>query len=410
MTAPAEPKKSPIRLKRRGSKPEPGLDSLRDRQADKPLDIVGHLTLENLPIGQKDVIAQALKRMEGERYRRYYKREGERAAMENLLADALRAVNEARGWELSPETYDIALFFAALDHQHLDSATRRLHHGAGFVIAAIHDELRQSEHGKDLPELDFILAQSSYLDAMTERKATVHKFTGLYNDPDTVRDRVLTERDRLQSEGDHNEVMLIVEVDFVHFKDLNTAYGNDTVDMEVLIPLGDELRRRFRSHDIRCHINGDEFTFIFTRIVSQDAERMLKHVQQVFEQCQYGETIRKNSIKVRVGGAILQKTDLDQIPATDARKFVSQLRSRALAACKTVKKRNNREGDTNRVALWDATMEGDQEMAWELKADAVRRDNSTAIDDIRSTFGNQAADVFQLGLEQALRDAGKQTR
>ena len=53
MTDPVKPRK-PIRLRRRDPEPEPGIDSLRERQLISPLDIVGRLTLEHLPANQRD--------------------------------------------------------------------------------------------------------------------------------------------------------------------------------------------------------------------------------------------------------------------------------------------------------------------------------------------------------------------
>ncbi|EKD79579.1 MAG: hypothetical protein ACD_41C00031G0004 [uncultured bacterium] len=387
---------SPIGLPRLGS---------RERRDKSMGEMISHLTLETLPDEQQDIVERALKRMGGERSRSYFNRDHDRLAAEALLQSALEAVRKTRGWKLGLKEYDITLLYASLDHRNLDKGLLALHHGAGLVVATIHDELRERGGGY-LAELNTNLAQASHHDATLERKAMYNKKTGLHNDPDTVRDRFVAERDRLLREGTPDEVMVVVEVDIMHFKELNSRFGNGVVDQQVLAPLGKELQDGFRSYDIRCHFGGDEFTLILSRVKQNEVNKMLKHIQAVVENCRYGEKITANTIQARIGAVVFTGDDLKKIPTVSSKDFVDRLRERPLLAAEEVKRRMTR-GDHMQIAVWDETMTADKEIAWEVWADTVMRANSTVMADLRNKFGDVAADVFKENLRKAIAQTGQ---
>jgi len=118
-------------------------------------------------------------------------------------------------------------------------------------------------------------------------------------------DRVLHEvvSERLAAESGHALGLLILDID--HFKVFNDTHGHQLGD-EVLVSVGEALRKNVRSTDLAARYGGEEFIVILPNTTMLElravAERLRKAIEGV-DISHDGETLR---VTASFGGACLQ--------------------------------------------------------------------------------------------------------
>lgn len=72
--------------------------------------------------------------------------------------------------------------------------------------------------------------------------------------------------------------LIVVMIDFDHFKKFNDTYGHDAGD-EILRAFGSLLKTKIREADIACRYGGEEFTLILPDVSLNDAHRRMEELQ-----------------------------------------------------------------------------------------------------------------------------------
>jgi len=110
------------------------------------------------------------------------------------------------------------------------------------------------------------LTEIEQLQTQLREQAIRDYLTGLYNRRylDETMEREIARSNR---EAHHLSVVIM---DIDHFKGVNDVYGHQAGD-EVLVALGDLLKKNSRSSDIACRYGGDEFVVVMPNAVAKDA-------------------------------------------------------------------------------------------------------------------------------------------
>ena len=103
------------------------------------------------------------------------------------------------------------------------------------------------------------LLQAGASERHAHRLAYHDALTGLPNRAG-FRERLRLMIDRAQNDGAVN--LAVVAVDLDRFKVLNESLGHDVAD-EILVQLGDRIRRQLRAHDLLARVGSDEFALAF---------------------------------------------------------------------------------------------------------------------------------------------------
>lgn len=374
----------------------------RKRRAVDPAD---ELTLENLPEADREIVQEALRLSEREKLRIYHGRMEERRQDQALLESIFAQLKTERGINLTLQQFHVAQMYAALDHARVvDPVQRRLHYVAGMIVEAVDERVREllpdGSEQLNRGELNADVALDHYHTAKLQHEVNRDDLTGLLNKREAIHDRFVIERDRFIREADPDEVMLVVEIDIIKFKQLNDDLTNDVVDSDVLTPLGRTFSQHFRGNDIRCRLGGDEFTIIFNRVKQAAVNDLLKNVLNVIESAKYGKAVDGRKITARVGAKAMTREDVQMIPTKEAESCIKALRRPALIAAAQVKRLMSK-GGTKQVLLWTAEMDNNEQDLQAVMIDDFMRENSAAIARIRKRYGDKIALIFEEDIKRA---------
>lgn len=133
-------------------------------------------------------------------------------------------------------------------------------------------------------------------------------------------------KERLKDSEREKDLLLIVDVDY--FKQFNDTYGHICGD-EVLIYLGEQLKKNFRKEDVLCRWGGDEFLlYIFGGAEHPEAIRKKCRMLQKSMNA-YSYEGRDIPVTLSIGGAaVREKTLEDAFKSADEALYIVKKRGR----------------------------------------------------------------------------------
>ncbi len=156
-----------------------------------------------------------------------------------------------------------------------------------------------------------------------EQMAATDALTGLFNRRhfNVVVEQLFAESSR------YNTDLTCVLIDLDEYKQLNDGYGHQVGD-QVLVIVGEILRRSVRKSDVAARYGGDEFVLLLPHIDSGEASRLVERIREDYRR-QTANLLKKDrGMSMSIGAACVSQnrptSAADLIALTDAALYVSK--------------------------------------------------------------------------------------
>lgn len=225
-----------------------------------------------------------------------------------------------------------------------------------------------------------------------EQASQIDPLTGLIRSPDAVAKRFEIERQHFFRDAEPDEVLVWVEIDLDHFKELNTELTHSIVDNHILKPLAKRLEDGLRGTDVVCRLGGDEFSVILNNVKKTDLENVLQKIQALIKE-PFSTPKGERSISASIGALAMDRTDLAGFSGTSPAIFMEGAREKTDMAVESVKQRG-KDGYT--IYSPDLKALSDTETVY---AGRYVRALFHEIARVREELGHAAADQLQKDIE-----------
>lgn len=232
-------------------------------------------------------------------------------------------IDETTKFGMQTAVYDTMVDLVAIEPTHLSPEDRRVQLICQSMVQNVELAVRarladaeqalRDEH-TDSAIMGFAVDYATteyYAEQQQQEQSARDPLTGLIKDPSYFAKLFELQRERLRA-GEEDNCMLVVEIDLDDFKGENdhNPNGHAGVDRDIIVPMANAFKEKFREFDVLARMGGDEFTFILNGVKSEAIVLVVAKVQQAVNAIQ-----RHNGqpMTTSIGYYVIEKNNIDHV-------------------------------------------------------------------------------------------------